>query len=81
LTPKHLPGENRQTLIVCRITRIEYHPVDSDVKSSPERIFVTEKWLEWNGDFDNPNACKEHCAADIQCAVLQDNGFEHLEYP
>jgi hypothetical protein len=68
-------------LIFCVIKKIERHPVESDVNCPLECIFIKENWLHWNGNVDNPNASKEHCTADVKCAVLQDDGFEHPECP
>jgi hypothetical protein len=54
LSAKDLPGGQIQILNVCRIQRINCHPVKSDEDSTPESISDTEDWLDWNGDLDNP---------------------------
>jgi len=55
LSAKDLPGGPTQILNVCRIQRINCHPVKSDGDSAPESISDTDDWLNWNGDLDNPN--------------------------
>jgi hypothetical protein len=64
LTAKDLPGGRTQILSVRRIQRINLHPVESNNDSAPESISDTYDWLNWNGDFDNPNVSKDDCAAD-----------------
>jgi len=50
LSAKDLPGRRTQILNVCRIRRINHHPVKSDEDSAPESISDTDDWLNWNGD-------------------------------
>jgi len=59
LSAKDLPGGRTQILNVCRIERINCHPVESDDDSTPESISDTDDWLNWNGDLDNPNDSEE----------------------
>ena len=68
-------------LNVCRIRRIDCHPVDSHDDSAPESILDTENWLNWNGDSDNPNEREDDCEADNESDVEQDNCFEDPECP
>jgi len=47
LTANDLPGGQTQVINVCRIRRIDRHPVESDQNSAPETISDTENWLTW----------------------------------
>jgi len=60
---KDLPGGWTQILNVCRIQRINRHPVESDEDSPPAILSDTDDWLNWNGDLDNPNDSEDDCAA------------------
>jgi hypothetical protein len=64
---------------VRRIQRINHQPVECDMDSSPESISDTEDWLNWNGDYDNPNDSEHDCAADCECVMDQDNSIEDSE--
>jgi len=78
---KDLPGGQTEISNVCRIRRINHHPVKSDEDSTPESISVTEDWLNWNGDLNNPNDSEEDCAAHIKSDIEQDNNIEDPECP
>jgi hypothetical protein len=58
-------------LNVRHIPRINRHPVESEEDSAPDSISDTWDWLNWNGDFDNPNDTEEDSAAD------DDTDIEH----
>jgi len=45
LSTKNLPGGQTQILNVCRIQRINRHPVGSDEDSAPKSKSDTEDWL------------------------------------
>ena len=81
LSAKDLPGGGTQILHVRRIRRINRHPVTSDEDSAPERIWVTEDWLYWNGNLDNPDDREEDCAADDDCNIEHNTCIENPEYP
>jgi len=68
-------------LNVRRIKRIDHHPTESDVDSSPESISDTENWLYWNGDLDNPNDSEDDWEADNESDMELDNGSEDSETP
>jgi len=69
LSAKDFPGGRTQILNVCRIRRINRHPVKSDEDSSPESISDTTDWLNWNGNLDNPNDSEEDCAGDDESDI------------
>jgi len=79
LSAKDLPGGQTRILNVRRIWRINCHPVDSDEDSTPESSSDTEDWLNWNGDWDNPNDSEDDCAADVESDMDQDNSIEDPE--
>jgi len=81
MSAKDLPGGRTQILNVCQIRRIIRHPVESDDDSEPESISVTDDWLNWNGDLDNPNDSEDDCAADDESDLGPKNGIEDLECP
>jgi len=81
LSAKDLPGERTQILNVCRIRRNHCHPVESDDDSGPESISDTNRWLNWNGDLDNPNDSEDDCAADDESDIGPNNGIEDPECP
>jgi len=64
MTAKDIPGGRTHILNIRQIRRINHYPVESDDDSAAESISQTDDWLNWNGDFDNPNASKDDCAAD-----------------
>jgi hypothetical protein len=68
-------------LNVHPIRRINRHPVELDADSAPESISDTNDWLNWNGNFDNPNASKDDCAADDESNIEHNNVIEDLECP
>jgi len=49
--------------------------------SSPESISDTENWLNWNGDFDNPNDSQDDWEADNQSHMELDNSREDSKTP
>jgi len=81
VSAKDLLGGRTQILNVLRIWRINHHPVDSDEDSTPEIILDTENWLDWNGDWDNPNDSEDDCVADAEIDIEQGNGIEDQECP
>jgi hypothetical protein len=78
---KELPGRQTQILNVCRMRRINRHPVKSDEDSAPERISVTDDCLNRNGDLDSPTEREDDCAADDKSDTLKDNCMEDPECP
>jgi len=68
-------------LNVCRIRTINRHPVESDEDSAHESISDTEDWLNWNGDFYNPNYSEEDCAADDDSDIEHNSCIEDPECP
>jgi len=81
LSPKDLPGGRTQFLYVCRIRRINRHPVESNDHSAPYNISDSDDWLNWNGDLDNPNDSEDDCAADDESDLGPNNGIEDPEFP
>jgi len=81
LSAKDLPGERTQVFNVHRIKRIDGHPAETDDDSSPESISDTEHWLDWNGDFDNPNNSEDNWEADDESDMGLHNGIEDSETP
>jgi hypothetical protein len=81
LSAKDLPGGRTQILNVRWIRRINCHPVESDHDSAPESISDTDDWLNWNGDWDNPNDSEDDCAADDESDIRLNNGIEDPECP
>ena len=81
LSSKDLPGGRTQICNVCRIRRLNRHPVERDTDSSPESISHNENWLNWNGDLDYPNVSEDDGATDVESAIRQDTGIEHPECP
>ena len=78
---KDLPGGPTQISNVCRIRRINCHPVESDEDRAPESISDTEDWPNWNGDLDNPNDTEDNCAANVESDIKQGNVIEDPECP
>jgi len=76
LSAEDLPGGRTQILNVRRSRWINRHPVESDQDSAPESIFATEEWLNWNGDWDNPNDSEDNCGADVEADIEQDHCIE-----
>jgi hypothetical protein len=81
LSAKDLPGEQTQILNVRRIWRINRHPVESDEDCAADTISDTEDWLNWNGDWDNPNDSEEDCAADDDSDIEHNNCIKDPECP
>jgi hypothetical protein len=81
LSAKDLPGGQTQILNVRQIRRINCHPVESDHDSAPESISDTDDWLNWNGDWDNPNDSEDDCAADDESDIRLNNGIDDPECP
>jgi hypothetical protein len=81
LSAKDLPEGQTQILNVCRIQRINRHPVESDDDSSPKSISDTHDWLHWIGDLDNVNGSEDDCAADNESNIGPNNGIEDPECP
>jgi len=76
LSAKVIPGGQTQILNLCRIWKINRHPVKSDEDSAPESIPDTEEWLDWNGDLENPDDSEEDCVADVESNIEQVNSIE-----
>ena len=68
-------------LNVCRIRRINRHPVQSNEDSPPESSSDTNDWLNWNGDLDSPIDSEEDCTGDNESYIEQNNGIEDPECP
>jgi len=81
LSAKDLPGGRTQILNVCRIWRINRHPVESDDDSAAESISDTDDWPNCNRDVDNPHDSEEHCAVDDESDIERNNGIEDPVYP
>ena len=78
---KNLPGGQTQVFTLHPIKRINCHPAESDEECAPQSISNTESWLNWNGDFDNPNLSKDDWEADNKTDVKRDTGIKDLEIP
>ena len=78
---KDLLEGRTQILNVCRICRINPHPVERDDDSPPESISDTEDSLKSNGDLDNPNDTEDDCTADVESGIEQANAIEDSECP
>jgi hypothetical protein len=81
LPAKDLSGGRTQILNVRWTWRINRYPVDSDEDSVPENISDTGDWLNWNGDWDNPNDSEDDCAAEFESNIDRENSFEAPESP
>ena len=81
LSAKDHPGGRTQILNVRRIRRINRHAVESNKDSAPESISYTDDWLNWNGDFDNPNDSEDDWAAVDESDIEQYNRIEDSECP
>jgi hypothetical protein len=81
LSAKDLPGGRTQILNVHRIRRINRHPVESNNDSARESISDTDDWLNWNGDWHNPNNSEEECAVADESDIEHNNGIEDPECP
>jgi len=81
LSAKNLPCGRTQILNVCRIWRINRHPVESDEGSAPESLSDTEDWLNWNGDLHNPNVSEDDCAPEIESDIEHDNNIVDPQCP
>jgi hypothetical protein len=51
------------------------------VDSSMESISDTENWLNWNGDFDNPNESGDNREADNESVRELDNSSKVSDSP
>jgi hypothetical protein len=81
LSAKDLPGGRTQILNVCRIRRINRHPVESDEDSAPQSIADTDDWLNWNRDLDNPIDSEEDYTADDESDIEHNSGIKDPERP
>jgi len=79
LSAQDLHGGQTQILNVCRILRINLHPVESDEDRAPESISDTGNWLHWNCDLDTPT--EDDCAADDKSAMEHNTGIDDPECP
>jgi hypothetical protein len=61
--------------------RVNRHPAESDVDSSPESISATENSFNWNGDLHNSNHSEDDWEANNESDVELDNGSENSETP
>lgn len=62
-----------EILIVCRIARINCHPVEHCENGSPDSIADTHDWLDWIGDVVNPNDCEDGCMAHVESDIDQEH--------
>jgi len=69
VSAKDLPRGRNRVLIICRIERIDRHPVKSNEVSALESISNTENWLNRNADLDDPNNSKKDCKADNESDI------------
>ena len=81
LSAEDLPGGRTQILNVCRMRRINRHPMEREADSALENISDTDDWLNWNGELDNPNDSEDECAADNESDIEQNTGIEDSECP
>jgi hypothetical protein len=42
---------------------------------------VTETWLNWNGDMDDPNDSKDYCEGEGESDIQSVNGMYDAETP
>jgi len=81
LSAKELAAGRTQVSNVCRISRINCYPAESDDDSAPESISDTDNWLNWNGALDNPSKSEDDSEADNESDVELVNCFENPECP
>jgi hypothetical protein len=81
LSVKDLCRGRTEIFNVCQINRIDRHSPKSDEDSSSESISDPENWLNWNGDFDNPNVNEDNWEADNESDMRLDNGSKNSETP
>ena len=81
MSAKELPGGQTQVLNVPWIKRIDCHPAESDEDSAPDSILDTENWLDWNGDFDNPNDSEDDWEVDNESNMELANRTRDPETP
>jgi len=68
-------------IYVCRIRRINGHPVESDKDTEPDGVSDTEDWLNWNRDLDHPNDSEDGCPQDFESDIEHNNCIEDPESP
>jgi len=78
---KDLPGGRTQILNICRIWRINRHPVESDEDRAPESTSDTEDCLNWNEVLDKRNHSEDDCRAAVESDIVQDNRIEDPDSP
>jgi hypothetical protein len=76
-----LPGERTQILYIHRISRICFHPVESDNDSKSKSIAYTETWFNGKYDLDKPNNSNQDWKSDVECDLEPDNATEDSETP
>ena len=76
LSAKDLLGGRTQILNVCRIRRINLHPVESDEDSTPETTSDNENWINWDGELDIPNDNEDDCTANFESDIEPGNSIE-----
>jgi len=81
LSAKNLPGGQTQLWNVHWIKRIDLHLAKSDKDCAPQTILDTENWLDWNGDWDNPNDGEDELEPDNESNLELGNTIENLEMP
>jgi hypothetical protein len=81
LSVKDLCRGRTEIFNVCQINRIDHHSPKSDEDSSSESISDPENWLNWDGDFDNPNVSEDNWEADNESDMRLDNGSKNSETP
>jgi hypothetical protein len=78
---KDLPGGRTQVSIVCRMTRFDLNPAESDMDSVPESTSNSENWLTWISYLDHPNRSEEDWTAADESKIELGRGIMALESP
>jgi len=81
LSTKALSGGQTQQLNVCQTRRINHHPAERNMGSSPGSIPDTDNWLDLNSHLDNPNNSEDDWNIDIESDKVVHNGIEEPDSP
>jgi len=81
LSGEDLPWGRTQILNVCRIQRVNHHPVESDEENAFESVSDSENRLNGKGDLDNTNDSEDNCAVGNESHIEHNTGIEDQEYP
>ena len=81
LSEMDLPGGQTEVVDVRWIEGINSHPAESDEDRSPESMSDTNTWLNFNGDWVNPDSSEDNWEEDDESDIELDNGSEDLESP